>query len=141
LEESKLFKNMLDELENKGNSAEMLLDSISETKMASLREAVDEISEQIKVREKLHSEMLSDIEKMKNAISNMMPPDNYASAELQRAIVEFRKKLIDAEEIKVQEKLNCFRDIALLKKEMREIIQEMREKESRASLLGDILSK
>ena len=89
---------MLDELENKGNSAEMLLDSISETKMASLREAVDEISEQIKVREKLHSEMLSDIEKMKNAISNMMPPDNYASAELQRAIVEFRKKLIDAEE-------------------------------------------
>ena len=61
------------------------------------------------------------------------------SAEFQKAEVEFRKKIIEADEMKVQEKLNCFRDVALLKKELRELIQEFREKESRASVLGSLL--
>jgi hypothetical protein len=43
--------------------------------------------------------------------------------------------------MKVQEKLNCFRDIALLKKELREWISEFREKETRADLLNELISE
>ena len=145
MEDAELVKKMLAELESKKNStssknkpADDLLDEISETKMVSLQEAIDEITAQISLREKLHEEMIGDIEKLKSTINNMSPS---MTAENAKVIVEFQKKLIEAEEMKVQEKLNCFRDIAQLKKELREWIREFRDKEKRASLLGDLLSE
>ena len=43
--------------------------------------------------------------------------------------------------MRFEEKLNCFRDVAELKKELRELIRELREKEKRADLLGDLISE
>ncbi len=115
-----------------------LLKDISETRTVSLKEAIDEINLQIKHREKLHKEMMDDIEKLKSTINNMTPPLTGDNAKI---IVEFQKKLIEAEEMKINEKLNCFRDIAMLKKEFRESHREYKDMEKRATLLGDLIDE
>ncbi|HLD29562.1 MAG TPA: hypothetical protein VJC03_04420 [bacterium] len=145
MEDAELVARMIQELEKTekrttkaAEETDTLLKTISESRIGSLREAIEEITLQIRLREGLHAEMLQDIESLKSGISNMMSASS-GSAEFQKAEVEFRKKIIEADEMKVQEKLNCFRDVALLKKELRELIQEFREKESRASVLGSLL--
>lgn len=146
MEDAELVKKMLSELGNKDNydsskadnDTDNLLDEINETRMISLKEAIEEITGQISIRENLHNEMLGDIEKLKSSINNMTPS---MTSENAKVIVEFQKKIIEAEEMKVQEKLNCFRDIAQLKKELREWIREFRDKEKRANLLGDLISE
>ena len=143
MEDAELVKKMLGEMGKKGNSKkkdnpEELLDDLNKSRTVSLEEAISEITAQIALREHVHGEMLNDIEKLKSAINNMTPT---MTAENAKVIVEFQKKLIEAEEMKIQEKLNVFRDIAQLKKELREWIREYRDKESRNSLLGDLLSE
>ena len=142
MEDAELAKKMLADLEdNRDKEAKNLLEGLNETRLTSLRESIEEIFEQIKMREKLHTEMMNDLETLKSSINNMMPSTPDPSPEFQKAVVEFQKQLIDADEMKVQEKLNCFRDVALLKKELREIIREFRDKETRADLLGGLLSE
>ena len=85
--------------------------------------------------------MLEDIENLKSTINIMMPSMPNPSADFMKTMVELRKKIIEAEEIKMKEKLNCFRDIAALKKELREIVREYRDKENRASLLNELISE
>ncbi len=142
MEEVELVEKMLSGIGKPKNSssknAKDLLDGMSESKMLSLKEAVSEIAEQIKMREALHKEIMADIESLKSNINNMTPA---LTADNAKVIMEFQKKLIEAEEIKVQEKLNCFRDISLLKKELREWIRELRDKEKSASFLGDLLNE
>lgn len=142
MEDAELAKKLLQGIGKKKaeTDTEDLLNDIKDTRTASLKEVIDEILDQIKLRERLHKEMMDDIEKLKSSINNMTmsltpSPDNM------KVMVEFQKKLIEAEEMKVQEKLNCFRDIAQLKKELREWIKELGEKEKRASLLGELLSE
>ena len=142
MEDAELVKKLIAGLEEKKElankkSPDSLLEEISETRTISLKEAINEILEAIKFREELHKEMMGDIEQLKSTINNMTPT---MTAENAKSIVEFQKKLIDAEEIKIEEKLNCFRDIAQLKKELREWIREFRDKEKRASVLGELLS-
>ncbi len=133
-----MLGNLEKSVPSKGKKAEDILEGIKRTRTVSLKEAINEIVEQINLREALHKEMMTDIEKMKSAINNMTPE---ITAEDAKAVIELQKKLIEAEEMKVQEKLNCFRDIALLKKELREWISEFREKETRADLLNELISE
>lgn len=141
MEDAELVKKMLSDLEKKKSSNSKktgdLLEGITETRITSLKEAIDEIQVQIDFREKLHLEMLGNIEELKSMINNMTP----TVTEDAKLIVELSKKLVEADEMKIQEKLNCFRDIAQLKKELREWIREFRDKENRASLLGDLISE
>ena len=140
MEDAELVKKLLSDLDKKKGSKkpEDLLEGITSTKITSLKEAISEIQEAIDFRQKLHIEMLGNIEELKSAINNMTPA---MTAENAKIIVEFQKKLIEAEEMKINEKLNCFRDTAELKKELREWIREFRDKENRASLLGDLISE
>jgi hypothetical protein len=145
MEDAELVKKMLkginqnEKNNKKGIEAEALLDDIAQSRTTSLKEAIDEIAEQMKYREKLHKEMIDDIEKLKSQINNMILQVP-VSSESVKVLVEFQKKLIEAEEMKTKEKLDCFRDIAQLKKELREWIREFRDKEKRASFLGELLS-
>lgn len=145
MEDVELVRKMIDELEKKCSSnkkirAESLLEGITKTRMFSLQETIDEIREQIKIREDLHRKMLENIENLKSSIHNMMPQMPTPTIEFQKAMVELKKKLIEAEEMKIKENLDCFRDVALLKKELREFLREFRDKEKRASLLGELLA-
>ncbi|MBD3164148.1 hypothetical protein GF323_03040 [Candidatus Woesearchaeota archaeon] len=141
MEDAELAEKLLGEIGKKkdlgSKRTKDLLDTLSSSRITSLKEAISEIQSQIEFRENLHKEMLDSIEELKSTINNMTPP---MTAENAKVIVEFQKKLVAAEEMKINEKLNCFRDIAQLKKELREWIREFRDKENRASLLGDLLS-
>lgn len=148
MEDAELVKKMLTELGNKkdydntkASDSGKLIEDINEIRIGSLREAIKEISEQIELRESLHNTMMEDLRKLKASINEMMPQFRNPEIEFSKGVTDLKKKLIETDESIVEEKLNCFRDIALLKKEMREVITEYREKENRASLLDNLISE
>jgi hypothetical protein len=144
VEDAELIKKMLSGLsqeETTNRETTELLDEMNEKRVVALRDAITEIQEQIKFRQKLHEEMMKNLEELKSSINNMIPSIPHPTFEFQKFMVEMRKKLVEADEMKVKEKLDCFRDIAQLKKELREWLREFTEKEKSASFLGELLSK
>jgi len=135
------YDHSLDQLKTKMNQTETLLDDITHTRTVSLKEAILEIQDQIDERKRLHNAMMEMIDQLKLSINNMMPPITGKNPEFGKAMIEFRKKLVEAEEMKIQEMLNCSRDVADLKKELREWIREVKDKENRASLFDEMLTQ
>ena len=68
-------------------------------------------------------------------------PKGEDDSEFARERSELRKKQIDISEIQLNEKVGCWRDIALLKKELREQERELNQKESRTEMLKEILEE
>lgn len=107
-----------------------------------IQESISDIQSMIKEREELNSKMISSMEKIDLSIDNKIPSmealqgSNPAAAQLMN---ELMKKKIEIEEIKLQEMLNYWRDVALLKKELREHMKEYRELESKTSMVDSIL--
>ena len=52
-----------------------------------------------------------------------------------------RNKKVEISELQLNEKINCWKDIAYVKKELRIYEKELSEKESRMKELNDILSE
>ena len=48
---------------------------------------------------------------------------------------------MELEEVRIQEEINNWRDIALLKKELRERVKEFKEKERRIEMIDKILTE
>ena len=81
---------------------------------------------------------------MKANIHNFLlenAPKGEDDSEFTRERAELRKKQIEISELQLNEKINCWRDVALLKKELRENTKELSEKESRAEMIGKILEE
>ena len=98
----------------------------------------------IKERNTLSKNFVKEGEDMKSNIKTFLienAPEGEGDSEFARERSELRKKQIEISELQLNEKVNCWRDIALLKKEMRESAKELNEKESRAKILGDILTE
>ena len=108
-----------------------------------LQESILDIKEMIQGRQDLHSDIMKSIEKVELFINNNMPSLGSISHEVLVAqkdlIKELLKKKIEMDELKVQENLNVWRDIALLKKELREHMKEYRDMESKSSMIDNIL--
>jgi len=118
--------------------------SIGKGKVDSLKETVEEIDHLIKERTKLSNTFISEGEKMKSNINNFLmenAPKGEDDSEFARERSELRKKQIDISEIQLNEKVGCWRDIALLKKELREQEKELNQKESRTDMLKGILEE
>jgi len=131
----------IDDTITPADKAGNLLKGMSETRTFSLKESIEQINDQIKERMHLHGDILLTVEELKLSINNMMPDVNQHNPEFSKPMMEFKKKLVEVEQMKIEEKLNCSRDIADLKKEQRELIREFTEKEKRATFLGDILTE
>jgi len=128
--------------------SEEIFRSLSDAKLGNIKGVIDDINELIDKRQKLTSELFSDIDKTNIEINNsllelktIINSPNINKDELVRAQLELRKKLIELEEVKMQEKVNNWRDIALLKKELRDRVREFKEKETSVSLLDKILEE
>lgn len=119
--------------------AEAMLAGLSDIKVTSLRDAIDDIKTMVAEREDLHQDIFTDLEKMKTDMSNLIFQLNPETDKLE--ILNLKKRLFDFDELKVQEKLNKFRDIALLKRELREREKEFTEREGRAGVLDELLNK
>ena len=120
------------------------INSVGKAKLDSLKDLVTEINDMIKQREVLSKKFIKEGESMKANIHNFLlenTPKGEDDSEFTRERAELRKKQIEISELQLNEKINCWRDIALLKKELREDTKELTEKESRAEMLGKILTE
>jgi len=119
-------------------------DSVGKAKVDSLKELIVEVDEMIGERTGLSRKFVKEGENMKVKIHNFLlenAPKGEDDSEFARERAELRKKQIEISEMQLEEKIGCWRDIALLKKELRENTKELSEKESRAKMLGEILSE
>ena len=129
--------------ENTWNTSEGF-DSVGKAKVDSLKERVNEVETMVAERNVLSRRFIKEGEKMKTSINNFLlenAPKGEDDSEFTRERAELRKKQMDISELQLNEKVGCWRDIALLKKEMRESMKELNEKESRAEMLGKILTE
>lgn len=120
----------------KGTDVSKLLATLQKEKVEFTKEAVDDIEQQIRQREQLHKEVLEGFEKIKIELNNLMLSTSDMEEQEKARI---RQKQAELEQFKVQETIDKWKDIALLKKELRERIQEFKEKESRTEMLGKLL--
>jgi len=120
------------------------IESLSSSKVESLKEVISEIEDLIKERETLSLSFIKEAEKMKTSINNFLlenAPKGENDSEFARERAELRKKQMDISELQLNERVGSWRDIALLKKELREREKDFREKQSRTEMLSKILEE
>ena len=118
--------------------------SIGSGKVDSLKEVVDEVNLMISERKKLSSNFIAEAEKMKTQINNFLlenAPKGEDDSEFTRERAELRKKQIEISELQLNEKVGCWKDIALLKRELRDWGSQLSEKSSRADTIRKILEE
>ena len=121
--------------------------NISKDKIEPIKELINEIETLISNREQVHNQMNKSIDKMQLQLDNFLlglpqiknTGDSNMGGEVIKAMSEFRKKKFELEELRMQEQLNFWRDVALLKRELREYARELKEKESKSDLLDSLL--
>ena len=129
-------------------SASEMFKNISEEKLEPIKEVIKEIEFLITNRTEVHNEMNSHIDRMQLEIDNFIlglpkikvtENNPQLGGEVVKAMSEFRKKKMELEELRLQEKLNYWRDVAALKRELREYAREFKEKESKSNLLDSLM--
>jgi hypothetical protein len=112
-------------------------------KLESIKESIEEIEELIVSREDLSEEIYGEGEKLKTEINNFLmekrvheDPNDILGA---KEKTELKKKKIEISELQLNEKVSCWKDVALLKKELRERQREMSEKQGRMEAIDKIL--
>jgi len=127
-----------------GFSEGNMLDAVGQERVDSLKKAISEIKHLIEERRKLSLEFIREGEDIKSEISNLILENESTLRALgqNEALIEknaLRNKKVEISELQLNEKINCWKDIALLKKELRIYEKELSEKESRIKELNDIL--
>lgn len=120
------------------------IESVGQAKLNSLQENIKEIDNMVKERKILSDNFIKEAERMKDSIKAFLrdnAPEGEGDSEFARERSELRKKDIEICELQLNEKVNCWKDIAELKKEFRENIKELNEKKSRSDMLGRILNE
>ena len=137
------FKDILNEKSEKpwNTSNDKSLQDIGKEKVDSLRRAVNEINELIIDREKLSAKIFQEAEKEKISINNFLMENQSVDSDDTRERIGLRQKMIELSELQLNEKITSWKDIALLKSELREIQRELTEKEDRRNMLGKILEE
>ena len=129
--------------------ATALFKNLSEDKLDSVKELITDIETMMTNRKDLNKEIISHLDKVNLSLDNSILELRSAmnntnitnSGEVIKALSELKKEKVQLEELKSAEKLNFWRDIATLKKELREHIQELREKESKSDLIDNLLEE
>lgn len=107
----------------------------------SLKELIRDIEEQIESRLELNKVIISSLEKQEVEVSNFvasMPLSSEPHSTKEQMLL-FKSKAIELAESRRREELECWKDIARLKEELRKYKRELQEKESRMNLLDNIL--
>ncbi|MAH32742.1 MAG: hypothetical protein CMG78_12175 [Marinobacter sp.] len=117
------------------------LGSVGKAKLEALETSISEIEELIEERENLSEEVFKDGEKTKREISNFILANEKAdnSLEKQDALIGLRQKQVDMTELQLNERVTCWKDVAVLKKELRDKEQEFTEKTERMKVISEIL--
>ena len=138
--ESTDVKEILKKIKDSSQNNE-IFEKMQQEKTTSLKESIDGIEKLITQRAKLSKELLADMDKIKFEVGNIITrvATELGGVESKKEQIMLKQKQVEIEEVKVQEKLNCWRDIADLKKELREREQELKEKESRVEMIDGLM--
>ncbi len=129
---------------NSREDVKTVFSNLKEEKIQSLKEAIEDIESLIVRRETLHKEMMKDLGKIESEvnaiITSMSPNPNLRDApEVMKVREELRREIVAVRQMGVKEKLDCFRDIADLKKELRERVHDFRERETQNEAFDNII--
>lgn len=131
-------------LEKPRNTSDSL-ENIGKEKLDSLKEAIEEIGELIVSRKKLSKRIFEEAEKEKRSIDNFLlevdAKNSVSEVDDVREKIAFRQKRVELSELQLNEKVSSWKDIALLKKELREKQRELNEKQGRLDMFGKILEE
>ena len=127
---------------SEGNTLEV----VGQERVISLKRAIQEIKQLVEERKKLSLEFIKEGEDIKSEINNLILGNESTLRALgqNEALIEknaLRNKKVEISELQLNEKINCWKDIALLKKELRIYEKELSEKEGRMKELNDILNE
>jgi len=116
---------------------EYIFKDLQDKKLGSIKEVIEDIQNLIEERKNLKEEIFEDLEKISIKINNFLTgkQDDLKPEEL----VEIKRKIVEIDEAKAQEKLNAWRDVSALKKELREYIREFKEKRDGMNVLESMI--
>lgn len=117
---------------------------IGKSKIDALKNSIEEIHEMIRGREKLSRKIHEEGEAIKSEIKGYLSENEkmqISSTDPVREKNDLRHKKIEISELQMNEKIGCWKDIALLKKELREYERELTEKEDRVKMFNKILTE
>lgn len=138
-----LYDQGFSQAENQGrtgiSSEASSLQDYGVDKLNSLREFVSELEILISEREQLSKIITDEAENIKIDIGNFLKNTTAFDAEGHKERNGLRQKQIEISELELNEKVNCWRDVALLKKELRERKRELSEKQDRMAMLDQIM--
>jgi hypothetical protein len=112
---------------------------VGKEKLEAIKKSVDEILELIIGREKLSNELFKEAEKMKTEITNFLLENKAVTSDGAKEKNGLRQKQIEISELQLKEKMSCWQDVAMLKKELRERQRELTDKTDRVEMLDKIL--
>jgi hypothetical protein len=121
------------------------LSEIGKGKIDALKKSVQEINSLIQGREELSKTIFKEGEKIKTEINNFLLENesnllaDLDPRDLVREKNDLRHKKIQIAELQLNEKISSWKDVALLKKELRECERELTEKQERLNTITRIL--
>ncbi len=133
---------MTDLQEVKNPETAVAVEDIGKEKVEALQDSIQELGVMVKEREALSNEVIDDGERINMEITNFLEENKIKNPEDPVEVQErsaLRRKKVEICELQLNEKINCWRDIALLKKELRDKEKELSERESRLNMLNGIL--
>ena len=119
-------------------------EELGKEKIQALKEAISDIESLIEERQKLSIEILTEGEALKSGINNFLLENDNPELTDHDALIEknsLRAKKITIAELQLNEKIDCWKDVALLKKELRIYERELKEKQSRYDSLSKLLAE
>ena len=133
--------NTLKGLGEQGNSWNTSQDfqEIGKEKIDSLKQLIKELEGLIVEREKMSKEILKEGDSMKADINKFITENKVVSPEDARDRNGLRQKQIEISELQLNERVTSWKDVALLKKELRDRQKELTDKEDRINMFDKIL--
>jgi|SRR6056297_3643716 len=139
LQEKSFLQNGIPEITNKKDFFE-----VGKDKIEALKKSINEIHEMVRGRENLSKGIISEGESLKNEIEGYLKENEkvqIGGADITKEKNDLRHKKIEVSELQLNEKISCWKDIALLKKELREYERELNEKEERIKTLNKLMEE
>jgi hypothetical protein len=139
LKEKSFLQNGISEIPQKSEFFD-----VGKEKIGALKKSIDEIHEMVEGRENLSKQIISEGESLKNEIEGYLRENEkvqIGGADITKEKNDLRHKKIEVSELQLNEKISCWKDIALLKKELREYERELTEKQERIKTLNKMMEE
>lgn len=117
-----------------------VIDSLSADSIDSITRCIRDIQMMIEERRQLNDKIVKDLEKTELEIGNFLSQMTDGKDGREQMIL-FKTKAIEVAEARRNEKIDCWKDIAKLKEELRVYTRELEEKQSRKDMLDSILNE